>query len=128
MRRILLRIALGAAVLVVPMAAVAGISLSPIMQSWNHKKHSINAMLAGRTPYDEAQLRQDIQHYADSASLVAREVNGQTAQSRDFAARFAAFAHDSRSALGAVGQPSAVSARFNQMLGDCQSCHDIYNN
>lgn len=128
MRLILLRIALGLAVLAVPITAVASLSLAPIMESWSHAKRGIDAMLSGRTPYDEALLGQDLQHYADSATMVARSVKGQTASARDFAARFEAFAHDSRSALAAVGQPTAVAARFRQMLGDCQSCHDIYNN
>jgi cytochrome c556 len=128
MRRILMRTALGVAVLAVPMAAVAGISLSSTMESWSHNKRKIDAMLAGRTPYDEAQLRQLLQRYVESSSMVARNITGQSAQARDFATRFEAFSNDSAIALGAVGHPPAMAARFNQMLGDCQSCHDAYNN
>jgi cytochrome c556 len=128
MRRILMRTALGIAVLAVPMAAVAGISLSSTMESWSHNKRAIDAMLAGRIPYDEAQLRQIFRRYVESSSMVARTITGQSAQARDLATRFEAFSNDSAIALGAVRQPAAMATRFNQMLGDCQSCHDAYNN
>jgi len=127
MRLILSRTILGAAVLAAPVAAAAGISLSPIMESWNHSKRDINAMLGRRTPYDEAEIRQDLQRYADSASRLARDVKGNSAEARDFSARFDAFARDSRATLGAAGQPAAMRENFNRMLGDCQSCHAIYN-
>jgi cytochrome c556 len=127
MRRILLRAFVGAAVLIAPVAAVAGLSLSPIMQSWNHSKRSIEAMLGGQTPYDEARLRQDLQHYIASSSTVAQHANGASAEARDLAARFDAFANDSRAALGTVSQPAAMRENFNRMVGDCQSCHAIYN-
>jgi cytochrome c556 len=128
MRRIVSRTILSVTFLAAPVTAVAGLSLSPIMESWNHSKRSIDAMLSGRTPYDEAEIRRELQRYVDNASRVAREVRGGTAEARDFAARFEAFANDSRSALGTVSQPAAMAARFSRMLGDCQSCHDVYNN
>ena len=128
MQRILLRMILGTVVLIVPMTAVAGISLSPIMESWNHSKRDIAAMLSAGKSYDEAQLRQELQRYIDSASRVSRGVRGDTADARDFAARFDTFANDSRSVLGKVGDRSAVTAGFNRMLDDCRSCHATYNN
>jgi cytochrome c556 len=128
MRRIVLRIILGAGLLATPAAAVAAISLSPIMESWNHSKREIDAMLAGRTPYDAAQLRHDIQRYVESSARVARDMSGGSAEARDFAARFEAFANDSRDALAEVAQPAAMSPRFNRILADCRSCHAIYNN
>jgi cytochrome c556 len=128
MQRILLRTIVSAAVLVAPDLAVAGISLSPIMESWTHSKRTIEAMLAGRTPYDEAQIGQDLQHYIASSSMVARDVKKGTAEARDFASRFEVFANDSRTTLGTVSQPSALRMSFNRMVGDCQSCHAIYNN
>ena len=128
MRPILLRTILGVALLLVPVAAVAGISLSPIMESWNHSKRQIEAMLAGQAPYDEAQIRQDLERYIGSSATIAREMKGNTPEARDLAARFEAFANDGRSALGGVGQPSAVNESFQRMVGDCQSCHAIYNN
>jgi cytochrome c556 len=127
MRRILLRATLGAAIVVAPVAAVAGISLSPVMQSWNQSRRAIDAMLAGRIPYDEAQIRRDLQRYVDGASLLARDVKGNSAAARDVAARFAAFSDDGRRVLEKASQPSAVAAGFTRMIGDCQSCHAIYN-
>jgi cytochrome c556 len=128
MRHILLRTILSAAVLVVPGVAVAGITLSPIMASWNHSKRKIDAMLGGQTPYDEAQIRQDLQRYIASSSTVARSLGGGTAEARDFAARFKAFASDSRTALGSVSQPATTAANFNRVASDCQACHAIYDN
>ena len=127
MRLILLRATLGAAILVAPVAAVAGIALSPVMQSWYHSGRAIDAMLAGQAPYDEAQIRQDLQRYVAGASLLARDERGNSTAARDVAARFAAFANDARRALDTVGQPAAVTAGFKRMLGDCQACHAIYN-
>jgi cytochrome c556 len=128
MRRIVLRTILSAAVLAVPAVAAAAISLSPIMESWNHSTRQIDAMLSGRTPYNEAQLRHAIQRYVESSTRVARDMNGGSAEARDLAARFEAFASDSRDALATVAQPAAMSARFNRIVADCRSCHAIYNN
>ena len=128
MRHILLRTVLGAAVLSMPVAAVAGISLSPIMQSWKHRAHAVDAMLAGRQPYDEARMRQFLQHCIESASLLARDMNGGSAEARDLAARFTAFSDDSRSVLGKAGDRAAAAEKFNRMLSDCQACHALYNN
>jgi cytochrome c556 len=104
MRFIILGTILGTAVLALSTAASAGISLSPIMQAWNHDKRSIQAMLGGRTPYDEAKLRQDLQSYITNSVAVVRNAPGGSAEARDFA------------------------ARFDGMLSDCRSCHAIYNN
>jgi cytochrome c556 len=128
MRPILLRTILGAALLAKPISASAGISLSPIMESWSQTKRTVEAMLAGRTPYDEALIGQDLRRYITSSARVARAAAGGTAEARDFAARFDSFANDSRAALGSAGQPSAMRDKFNRMLADCQSCHAIYNN
>jgi cytochrome c556 len=128
MRRILLQTTLGAIALIASAAAFAGISLSPIMESWNHGKRAIDAMLAGQAPYDEARVRQELQHYVASASSLARSIKGNTAEARDFAARFEGFANDSRSVLGSTSQPSAMRMSFSRIFGDCQSCHAIYNN
>jgi cytochrome c556 len=128
MRRIVLRAILSAAILAAPAVAAAAISLSPVMESWNRNERAINAMLTGRTAYDAAQLRQDIQRYIDTSARLARDVRGGSAEARDFAARFEAFSNDSRNALGTVAQPAVMSARFNQMIADCRSCHAIYNN
>ena len=117
-----------APILTVPVTAVAGIALSPIMNSWSHSKHSIEAMLTGRAPYDEARIRQDLQHYVASASRVASGVNGNTAEGRDFAARFKAFANDSQTVLGQLGKPSEARAGFERVVADCQDCHATYNN
>jgi cytochrome c556 len=106
--------------------ALAGISLAPIMESWDNDKRDLDALLAGRTPYDEAQIRQDIQRCVESSSLVARDGKKGTAEARDFASRFGVFANDSRTTLGTVSQPSALRMSFNRMVGDCQSCHAIY--
>jgi cytochrome c556 len=54
-------------------------------------------------------------------------VRGNSAEARDLAARFAAFADDGQRLLGKIGQPSAVAAKFKRMTDDCQSCHAIYN-
>jgi cytochrome c556 len=126
MRRILLRATIGSAVLFAPVAAVAGIALSPVMRSWNHSRRAIDAMLEGQAPYDEAQLRQDLQRYVAGASLLARDERGKSGAARDVAARFAAFADDARRVLDTVGRPAAVTAGYERMLGDCQSCHAIY--
>jgi cytochrome c556 len=128
MRRIVFRTILSAVLLAAPAVAVAAIALSPIMDSWNHSKRGIDAMLAGRTPYDAVQLRQALQRYVQSATRVAGDVRGGTAAARDIAARFDAFARDSRTALGTVAQPAAMRVSFNRMLADCRSCHAIYNN
>jgi cytochrome c556 len=115
------------AILSVPVIASAGISLSPIMDSWSHTTHSIDATLAGRRPYDATALRADVLLYINDAARVAHHINGGSAEARDFAGRFAAFAEDGRLALGSVGQPAAFRPRFDRMLGDCQSCHAAYN-
>jgi cytochrome c556 len=128
MQPILLRTIISAAVLVAPGLALAGIALPPIMSSWNQSKRRIETMFSGGTPYNEAQLRQDMQQYITSSSMVARDVRGGPAETRDFAARFEAFASDSRSALGSVSKPAAMRESFNRMVGDCQSCHAAYNN
>ncbi len=128
MRHSLLRTIFGAAVLAAPVAASAGVSLSPIMDMWSHDRRDIAAMLTGRRAYDEARIRQDLQRYITSSSAVARDRRGGSAEARAFAARFDAFAEDSRAALGAAGQPSAVAARFDRMLADCRGCHAIFNN
>jgi hypothetical protein len=52
---ILLRATFDVAVLIAPIAAVAGISLSPVMQSCDHGRHAIAAMLEGRTPFNSAE-------------------------------------------------------------------------
>lgn len=133
MRRSLLKTLVGAfaftaPVLIVPVAAVAGSSLAPIMTSWNHSKRSIDAMLAGRAPYDEAQVRQELQRFIATSSRVASGLNGTTAEGRNFAARFQTFAEDSRDVLGHVAEPTAMRASFRRVAGDCQSCHAQYNN
>jgi cytochrome c556 len=128
MRCILSWTIIGIIVLIAPVAAVASISLPPIMDSWNPDKHDVRAMLVGRTPYEEARIRDDLLRYIADASVVARELQGGTAEARNLAARFEAFATDSRSALGKISQPTAVAENFNRMLDDCRSCHAIYNN
>jgi cytochrome c556 len=111
-----------------PAIAAAGISLSPIMDSWRHATRTIDAMLAGRHPYDAAALGAAVTLYIDDAGRVARHIGGGSAAARDFADRFAAFAADGRQALGSVSDPAAFRPRFAQMIGDCQSCHAAYNN
>lgn len=116
------------AILSVPVIAAAGIALSPIMDSWSQTTHRIDAMLSGRRPYDAAALREAVSTYIDDAARVAHHVNGDSAEARDFAGRFQAFAADGRQALGSVGQPAAFRPHFDQLIGDCQSCHAAYNN
>ena len=128
MRRILARTILSATLSLVPVAAIAGLSLSPIMQSWSRDQRDIKAMLGGQRPYDQTELRLDVQRYMASAALVARNLRSGTPEARDFSARFRGFAADSRSALDNVGQPAAFRTTFTRLIGDCQSCHDIYNN
>jgi len=128
MRHILLRTILATAVLFPPAAASAGVSLSPIMESWSHDKRDIEAMLTGRRPYDGRRIREELQRYIASAATLARAAHGSSAAARDFAARFDAFATDGRAALGTADDASATSATFDRMLGDCRSCHAIYNN
>ena len=128
MRRRVLQVSLGVALMVAPTAVVAAVSLAPIMESWSHSKHDIVSMLAGRSPYDETQTRSDLQRYVTSSRLLAREVTGGTTQARDFRSRLETFANDSQSALDMARQQSTVADKFNRMLADCQFCHAIYNN
>jgi cytochrome c556 len=121
------RIGLGFVILFGPAIAVAGLSLPPIMESWNHDQRDIRAMLEGARPYDEARVRRDLEGFIGSAFLLLRNVNGGTAEAKDFRARFAGFASDSRALLGEVGQRSAIEAGFSRVIGDCQSCHSAYN-
>jgi cytochrome c556 len=128
MRHSLMRTIFASALLAAPLATSAGVSLSPIMDLWSRDKREIAAMLGGRRPYDEALMRQDLQRYITSASAVARDRRGGSAEARAFAARFDAFAADGRAALDVAGQPSAVAAKFDRMLADCRGCHAIFNN
>lgn len=123
-----LRLGLAAALLVVPTVAVAAISLSPIMRSWNRTTHHIDDMLSGSAPYDQAALRQAVQVYITDGTMVASRIPADSAQARDFAGRFQAIAADSQTALHAVGDPALFRSRFARITDDCRSCHAIYNN
>jgi cytochrome c556 len=108
-------------------AAMAGLALSPIMQSWNQQRHAIDAMMSGRSPYDEAAIRHAVKLYVADASAVAGHLGGTSAAARDFRGRFAAFAAQGRRALDSVGQPAAFRPNLRRIADDCQSCHAVYN-
>jgi cytochrome c556 len=127
MRRRILMASLAAAILAVPPAARAG-EVSAIMHSWRHNQHAVDAMLAGRTPYDQAALRAAMTLYIADASGLASHIGTGTADARDLKQRFTNFAAAGQQARGDISQPASFQADVSQIKSQCDSCHAIYNN
>jgi cytochrome c556 len=85
-------------------------------------------MLSGSAAYDQAALRQAVQIYVTDGTMLASRITGNSAEARDFAARFHAIAADGQAALHAVADPARFRSRFARITDDCRSCHAIYNN
>jgi cytochrome c556 len=118
---------ISAAILAAPPAARAS-EVSVIMHDWRHNERAVDAMLAGRAPYDQAALRAAMTLYiADAGGLASRIGNG-TGDARDLQQRFTDFAAAGRQALGVIAQPAGFQADFSQMKSQCESCHAVYNN
>jgi len=118
---------LSAAILAVPLAARAN-GVSGIMQDWRHNEHAVDAMLAGRTPYDQAALRAAMTLYVADAGGLASRMGGSDADAVDLRQRFNNFAATGQQALGDISQPASLQADFSQMKSQCESCHAVYNN
>jgi len=110
-----------------PLAARAS-GVSGIMQDWRHNEHAINAMLAGRTPYDQAALRAAMTLYIADAGGLASRIVGSDADAVDLRQRFTNFAAAGQNALGDIAQPASFQADFSAMKSQCDSCHAVYNN
>jgi cytochrome c556 len=115
------------AAILAPSVAFAGVALAPVMQSWNHGRKQIAAMLAGDRPFDQATVEAAIHTYVADANMVAGHINANTASTRDFADRFRHFAQTA--AVSAKDSSSAARFRphFEQLMGECRSCHAMYN-
>jgi cytochrome c556 len=118
---------LAAAILAVPLAARAS-EVSGIMQDWRHNEHAVDAMLADRTPYNQAALRAALTRYIADAGSLADRIAGSDADARDLKQRFTNFAAMGQTALGDMSQPASLQADFSRMKSQCESCHAIYNN
>lgn len=122
------RTALVAMALLTPSLAAAGVTLAPIMRSWNHARRRLDGMLTGSRPYDPAAVTAAIRLYVADAHEVSAHITGTSAAARDFAARFEHFARDAEAAGAASGTLAEFRPHAQRLMGDCQACHAIYNN
>ncbi|HTI03381.1 MAG TPA: hypothetical protein VL752_20740 [Acidisoma sp.] len=127
MKTVISKMILAAAILV-PGTAFAGIALAPVMQSWNHDRRQIDAMLAGDRPFDQAAVAATIHTYVTDASMVAGHVSGSSPEARDFAARFRRFAQTAAASAKDSGSVARFRPHFEELVGECRSCHAVYNN
>ena len=127
MRTPIIALALSALV-AIPVAATAASSLRSIMHGWKADARSMQAMLSGRSAFNDGAIRHMLQTYAAEAGSVAARVHGTTASAQDFKRRFVAFQGQAQTALGDMGRPPALKADFVRLTKDCQSCHDKFNN
>lgn len=126
MKRVIGKMVLAAAILV-PGVAIAGVALAPVMQSWNHDRQQIDAMLQGNRPFDQATVEAAVHAYVADASMVAGHIKGNAASTRDFAERFRHFAQTAAASLKDSGSAARFRPHFEQLMGECRSCHAIYN-
>lgn len=126
MRMVMTRIVL-AGLILVPVAASAGVALAPIMRGWNQDRRQAEAMLAGDRLFDRAALDGALQRYVADATMISTRVTGQSAKARDFAARFQRFAQDAAALSHETGGPARLRPPFARLMGECRACHAIYN-
>jgi len=120
--------ALVALALLTPSLAAANVALRPIMQRWNHSRRLIDAMLAGRQPYDPVTVTAAVRLYIADARTVSAHVTSKSAEAHDFAARFARFAQDAEAAGAASISVAAFRPHMQRLMGDCSACHAVYKN
>jgi cytochrome c556 len=126
MKRVIGKMVLAAAVLV-PGIAFAGVALAPVMGKWNHDRRQIDAMLSGNRPFDQATVAAAIHAYVADATMVAGRIKGNSASTRDFADRFRHFAQTAAASAKDSGSAARFRPHFEQLMGECRSCHAIYN-
>jgi cytochrome c556 len=126
MKSVIGKMVLAAAILV-PGVAFAGVALAPVMRSWNHDRRQIDAMLSGDRPFDQATVEAAIHTYVADANMVAGHINVDSASTRDFADRFRHFAQTAAAAAKDSGSAARFRPHFQQLMGECSSCHAMYN-
>lgn len=114
------------ALLVAPPSAQAG-DIAHVMHSWRQTQNSVDAMLRGTAPYDQAQLRQAMAAYIADASRLAGRVNPATTDGQDLHRRFLDFASIGQQSADSVSRPDEFRTNFSEMKAQCESCHAIYN-
>ncbi len=109
-------------------SAVAAPRLKPIMRGWKTQASRAELMLTGAVPYDEAELRQILNGMVGDARDVEAGIAGSSARALDVKDRFSQFEADAAATLQAAGTRDRARNRFQQVAGDCRSCHDALGN
>lgn len=127
MKTALACLGVSALIAITPAAVIAASGLRGIMHSWRASERMMQAMLSGRTAFDDAVVRDALQNYAADAGDIVARIDARTAAAQDIKRRFATFQTHAQSALGDLGQRAALKADFSRLVSECQSCHDTYN-
>lgn len=109
-------------------AAAAAPRLKPIMRDWKAQAKQAELMLTGAAPYDEAGLRQILTGMVGDARDVQAGISSTSAQALDIKNRFSQFETDAVATLQAAAASDSARAHFQRLVGDCRSCHDVFNN
>jgi cytochrome c556 len=109
-----------------PAAAAADPPLRAVMRVWRADARTARDMLAGHTAPDPAALRDILARYESDAGRITMTLGSGNAAARDIRARFARFATDAQGAQADLAAPARLAGDFRRLMGDCQSCHDLY--
>jgi cytochrome c556 len=108
--------------------AAAAPRLKPIMRDWKAQANRAELMLSGAVPYDAAELRQILAGMVSDARDVEAGISGASAQALDVKGRFSQFEADAAATLQTAAARDGARGRFQQVAGDCRSCHDALRN
>ena len=109
-------------------SAAAAPRLKPIMRDWKTQANQAQLMLSGAVPYNEARLRQILTGMVSDARDVEAGITGSSARALDVKGLFSQFEADAAATLQSVPARDGARARFQQVAGDCRSCHDALRN
>jgi cytochrome c556 len=109
-------------------AAVGALRLKPIMHDWKAKVASVEPMVMGGAPYDEAEVRRTLAALIGDTRDIEAGITGKSAQAAEIKSRFSQFEADASATLQALNAQDHAKTHFQRMRGDCRSCHDAFAN
>jgi len=98
------------------------------MRKWKAEITRVEPMLAGKEPYDEAELRGLLGALVADAREIQSGIAGRSAQALEIKSRFSQFEADASGALAALGARDAARSQFAHLRRECGACHDIFAN
>ena len=109
-------------------AAWASSPLKSTMRTWKANAATIDRMMNGASPFDQAEAGRIIQGFATDSRALAARVGGASAQAHDIKARFESFSLTAQAATGDASSRDKIKVQYSKLRADCRSCHDAYAN